>query len=179
MRRGHCRLQVTLRIPARVTRSGATPTGHRRMRIISTHATEWKVKHWAASAPKRIRAKYKHAITVCRVVNRRDAPVLLAGVDWRHERGDLGSYAARCIRFSWGSGYVRDGVSTFANRGARRGWKSWRREPPWRLPSLGWYGSHFLRHRPLARMLGRPARLAQKSGAVTLRESARGLLAFS
>jgi len=110
------------------------------MKVITTRATVGTVKRWASSGTKRQRAKYKHALTVCRVVHRRDAPVLFGGLDWEHVQD---GYRAWCfeIRFSWGSGYVRTAVTSWGNQErSNRWWKRpERRGLAFRLPSLGWY----------------------------------------
>ena len=71
-------------------------------RVIITHATAATVYRWATAGSKRQQAKYRNALTVCRVLNRREAPVL--GTDWIADEYGLLSM----IKLQWGYGHVRD-----------------------------------------------------------------------
>lgn len=99
-------------------------------RLIITHATAATVVHWATHGPKRLRAKYRHALTACRVLNRREAP--LVGVD---TEGKVGCIAA--IKFAWGSGFISRAISEWNTR-------TW--STRWVYARLGWYGDWHVRH---------------------------------
>lgn len=69
-------------------------------RLIISHATAATVARWATQGSKRVRAKYEHAITACRVLNRRESP--LVGLDAEGVFGELAE-----LKFSWGAGFIR------------------------------------------------------------------------
>ena len=71
-----------------------------RRRIIYTRATAATVYRWATSGKRRRRNKYRNALTVCRVLNRREAPVL--GIA-PNGYGLLGH-----VKLEWGEGHLRD-----------------------------------------------------------------------
>ena len=97
-------------------------------RLSSTWSTAGTVLHRATPGSKRWRAKYRNRLTVCRILNRREAYVLgrvphLGGVYGRVDT----------IKFSWGCGHPK--------HGQRDG------------SSVGWYGEWHVqtdgRSRPL------------------------------
>lgn len=70
------------------------------MRVRITHATAATVYRWATTGKRRRRRKWLHCLAVCRVLNRREAP-LMARIDGVY--GLVGS-----VKLSWGYGHVRD-----------------------------------------------------------------------
>lgn len=91
----------------------------RRRTFIVTHATAATVVRWATIGNARLRKKYRGAVTACRILNRRECPLVAENLV-----GAFGHFTA--IKFSW--------VGHDWGMGGIKG------------PNLGWYGDWHVRH---------------------------------
>lgn len=69
------------------------------MRFIVTQATAATVSRWATLGKKRLRRKYRNALTACRLLNRREVPIV--GEDAAGAFGQVD-----VVKFAWGLGGV-------------------------------------------------------------------------
>lgn len=83
-------------------------------RLIITRATAATVVGWATQGTKRLRAKYRHAVTACRVLNRRESP--LVGVDANGKFGPIAN-----IKFSWGFGPIGRDIGWYGDWHVKHG----------------------------------------------------------